>query len=523
MEGAEDQHELPIRGAGQTPWGHRPHIGEAIVARDYNQTNRNLHMITLRSTAKYGGTFQKIRLLDVAGGGAHNVHRSPSFSPNESLGRRLCVYLHSGPNAVGPGVYIHSLWYQHLPRILGTSAALDATVACLVESHEAVVRGEPHSEWLDAKGYGQAIQAVQGAVDDPTEQYSTQTLAAIAVMWRIEGIFAASSGKVGKQAVHAAALAFMLKARGMRDCHKDLEFLLTLDCQLAAVQHCLVQETPQPCMFDSEEWDLVFEEPHGRSELSMMYWRVFREFVRWPGLIHDILLLYTNPTEAPATLEQIAQRALIVAANLERIGHTMEAALRNPKVCVTKPSSTGDPLVPIVFEFRELEAAPLLGYLCFYSIAINRMLIHMSLLIRGEAVSTPWDRSTSIPPDLPTTFPISAEYDIPSTLFSCEPPTIPFSDSTIDILRLRNVQMAQYCWMMYEQARTWKPVGCLFFINALKGSFPWAGSLEMKTWILEAAADVEDFLPNTTLWEVDKVERMGKVLSGEIIYMDEEY
>lgn len=385
-------HELPIGGVGQTYQARSLDGSVAGGSGQYNSV-RNLHMITVRSTAKDGGTFQKLRLLRTRKGGPLSSQMAdepspmlvcPGSSAGEILARRLFTFIDCSDHGVGARVRIHGMWLKELPRRFGSSPALDSTVACLVSSHEAVIRGEDHSMWLDYQQYGKAIKALQSVVDNPKEQLSTNTLATVALMWRIEGTFAAATGLIGRQTVHAQALADMLRLRGLGPCKDNLDFLLTVDCQVAAVQSCLARDISQPCIFDSEEWDLVFQERHGRSDLSMLYWNVFREFVRYPGLGHDLYMIYLYPDKATSTIQDVAHAALRIATNLERISHSIKAALDDPKVCVTKPSATGDPLIPIVFEFRDTEAAPLLGYYCFYSIAINRMLIYLSYLLHTE-------------------------------------------------------------------------------------------------------------------------------------------
>lgn len=471
-------------------------------------------MITLYASELEGGMFQKMRLFDTSTGSTPRrespLPRSPSLPPNEALAQRLCVFINWSDPVPGNEVHMHGAWLRELPQRFGTSVALDDAAKCLISSHESVVRGDQPSTWMDLKQYSKALQSLQKAIDDPNEQFSTNTVAAISLLWRLEGWFAVANGRSHKQAVHAKAMSTMLQARGIRDTKDPLEFLLLADCLIASVQYSLGHDIPRPCVFDSPDWDLNLDDHDHLPHVSILYWRLFRQYVKWPGLLHDIVKVYLFPNETKVTIQDILQRAISVAACLEELWFAIELVLQDPSVCITKLSTPSDPLVPLVYEFLDTEVAPLVGYYCFFTISIHRMIVYLSSILTRHLVTAP----TAI--DLSSSYPTSV-YDSPAILFS---PSLPLtevlSQPFLAAINARNEQLAQNVWMMYEQTRKWKPVGVLFFVNALKISFPIAQTIEMKSWILNTADDLEDFMPDRRGWEPHQIERFCKMLAGEV-------
>ena len=161
----------------------------------------------------------------------------------------------------------------------------------------------------------------------------------------------------------------MLKARGLRLPDSHFELMLAIDCLVAATQESLMHGIPQHSHFDSREWDITLENAPNLSQITRPYVKLFKEFVKFPGLLHDIMVLVRHPNDDYSRLQDILNRAISVASSLETTWHMLEAAIDDPKVCQIKPSPTGDTLVPLVYEFHDTQLAIVLGYfllLCDY-------------------------------------------------------------------------------------------------------------------------------------------------------------
>jgi hypothetical protein len=76
----------------------------------------------------------------------------------------------------------------YLPQRCGYSAALDDSAICYLTAHASLLRGDPPKKWIVPKLYGRALCSLQHALNDPNERFSTNTLAATALMNRLEVI-----------------------------------------------------------------------------------------------------------------------------------------------------------------------------------------------------------------------------------------------------------------------------------------------------------------------------------------------
>ncbi|KAF2119129.1 hypothetical protein BDV96DRAFT_684715 [Lophiotrema nucula] len=509
VESDENMAELPVRSRYRPPSGAQI---VTLVGRS-SEEYKNLHMVTLRSkNLKNGVQMQKIRLVDLpkaepqpscSSRSITPLAPSPPLSSNESLSARLYATLDPTTNAK---IHSHSLILRELIGRFGTSSALDNATLCLVTSHEAVVRGDDVSTWFNIQQYGKALRSIQEAIDNPNEQYTTSTLAAISVMWRTEAVFCRVRG-VSNQGIHGRAMAHIFRHRGICNTSDPLELYLIVDCLMGDVQAAVT--IPRPSIFDSDVWDRIFSSIRGQTLVGDIYWQLMRELVKWPGLVHSNIMLQVSPELTSVTTDEALRRAISVAGRLELISQTLSTLLTDPKICVTAPSGRNDPLVPIVHQYRDPNAAMIVAYASFYSITVNRIVAFLNSRLPVSPFTVPVS---------PTFYPSAPLGSTPEPLFSpFEPLSLPFPESFLEKLHLQNVQLSQRVWMMYEQVRQWKPIGCLFFLNALKASFPWAGSLEMRQWILDAANDIEDFLPEQARWNPVRIELWAKCLSGEAI------
>ncbi|KAF2472085.1 uncharacterized protein BDR25DRAFT_353825 [Lindgomyces ingoldianus] len=413
---------------------HRPQQQHSLWSSEFGEkvasaSAKNLHIMMLQSTQRDGGMFLNMRLLDLGRRVSTSsssqertslVPGSPAYSSNEVLAQILYTIL----NWSDPGrsiIFISTgCGYGSFPSDLAV---------------------------LNHMLYGKALQSLQAPINNSEEQFSPNTLAAVSAIWRVKGIFATVDRSL-KQTIHARALSHMLKVRGIRNLDDPLEFFLTLECQL----HCI---------FDSEDWDVAFQQWRGQSELSMRYWTLLRGFRPFFGR-------RTLPSHCRC---------------YEARNHTSFHWCRTlqPNDFYNQAPPTTDPLVPIVFELRDTEIAPLLGYHFLYSILIHRMATHLSSLLLIDPVSSQMLDPTLSPTYFFFAFPVSIGIDNPNAFFPTNPlPSLSRSKPLIFLLRVRNVQLSQRIWMMYSQVRLWKPIGCLFYLNALKCSFLWAGTTEMR-------------------------------------------
>jgi hypothetical protein len=198
--------------------------------------------------------------------------------------------------------------------------------------------------------------------------------------------------------------------------------------------------------------------------MSMLYWRLIREFVRWPRLSHDILQIDLNSEHVGATIEKILQSAITIADAMEKIWHALRDVLADPRVCFTRPSRDKESPIALVYDFRQVQPAALLAYTCYYSILLHQVIIHLSGMLSNPEL-------TMIPADPPT-----------ATLFTPETRRkLPLSQSFVARLQARTLQLSEEIWMIYEQGPDYRTGGS-FFTNALTVSYPWTERRELKKY-----------------------------------------
>ncbi|KAF2122419.1 hypothetical protein BDV96DRAFT_563489 [Lophiotrema nucula] len=484
---------------------------ELSQARDGPQ--KHMRMITLRTKRlDNGDQMHKIRLVDrpMPGLSARkNTHgssllKSPPLSFDETLFCRFRTVLEPYEvSNLGHGMLLRTLFGR-----FGNSAALDDAALCLLASHEAVMRGEDVSAWFDTKGYGRALRSVQKSIDDRSQRYSTETLAGVVILWMLEGIISRASQKrgLGAQKIHGKAMADMLLHRGIQKANGELELLLVGHCFLGDVQ--VKSQHPQSSSFDTPKWDAAISSLKSSTLLGEVHLRVYQTWIQWPGLLHDIacLQLEVIPSEAP-TPEQIMHQLLAVASKLESLSYTIASMLADQHMCLTRPSMMMDPLVPEAYWIRVPYLANIVAAHSYYTINLFQMIIIVNSFIPEPGFASP------------TFFPSAPPLNEEPLFLSRDPEILPLPSSLIARLRRANVKLSERVWMMYEQAREWKPIGCQMLVNALKMTYSWAATPDMKQWILEAGKDLDTFPLATHDWEPRTLEFLGKALTGDLSRM----
>lgn len=206
-------------------------------------------MITIQ-TKRYqnGAQIQKIRLFNhVSGSNSQTapqtasvecVRRTPTLSASDILARRLLSLCQSSQH---PRLQGNANFFRKLLDRIGVQKALDTALECLVSGHEALGRNEPASNWLNTRLYSRAIRAVQEAIDDDRTRYTTETLAAVDVLWRTEGFFGYTKTVDGVAADDRTIVRDqMVRNNHLPRCNNRLTVLSTYSSMEKQWQTCLI-------------------------------------------------------------------------------------------------------------------------------------------------------------------------------------------------------------------------------------------------------------------------------------------
>lgn len=316
------------------------------------------------------------------------------------------------------------------PQRLGQSAALSDATACFLGAHHAALlqRRDPDA-FIDPRGYWRALRSLQLAINDPRERYSANTLAATALLQRMEvssGVFCATHKKkrAGDEALtraetgnlwrhrphrlwphprrradrlHERPRLFAGVRRRVRDAavHRSLLAHSTKTPNASSrgretdgieVQFSIFSEKEQ--LTAHEKWVGVLESAVVKDEMSLFHQRLGLLMLRWPALIGYLRRIREGAPEAPPP-QQHLRAALQAAHELRAYDADVIAVLkRRGDVRETVDEQTG---VPRAYEFSGHQVAWLFAHHAMVSIVVNRVLQQLAALC-NTAPRRAWER-----------------------------------------------------------------------------------------------------------------------------------
>ncbi|KAI1490410.1 hypothetical protein F5X96DRAFT_636543 [Biscogniauxia mediterranea] len=172
-----------------------------------------------------GATFSKLRILSQA----PKIPDQVSKSQSDLLASRISYYLDSSTGTgYSFGTFIGTLHY--VPQLIGENQALFYATDLLLSTWLKLCRGAKSEDILDLRAYNRAIRSLQRALDNPREQKSVATLAAVHYLQTIEMLFDSSKGV--NQVSHSNGIYWLLLHRGPPKPDDPLSCMLLLEAML---------------------------------------------------------------------------------------------------------------------------------------------------------------------------------------------------------------------------------------------------------------------------------------------------
>ncbi|KAI1640294.1 hypothetical protein F4809DRAFT_637693 [Biscogniauxia mediterranea] len=172
-----------------------------------------------------GATFSKLRILSQA----PKIPDQVSKSQTDLLASRISYYLDSSTGTgYSFGTFIGTLHY--VPQLIGENQALFHATDLLLSTWLKLCRGAKSEDILDLRAYNRAIRSLQRALDNPREQKSVATLAAVHYLQTIEMLFDSSKGV--NQVSHSNGIYWLLLHRGPPKPDDPLSCMLLLEAML---------------------------------------------------------------------------------------------------------------------------------------------------------------------------------------------------------------------------------------------------------------------------------------------------
>lgn len=171
-----------------------------------------------------------INSRDIPGGASYSVLRlSQEPRPNpttvaDRLAASLVRHLENDPDRA----FLLTVGYiKFVPARLGASTALRDCVALLCSTWANFRRALPVKQLINSKVYGKALHGLQIALNDERQQLSTETLAAITIMERVEVLF--DAGRPRHRALHGQGIYGLMLKRGPPRLSDELDTCLAFD------------------------------------------------------------------------------------------------------------------------------------------------------------------------------------------------------------------------------------------------------------------------------------------------------
>jgi hypothetical protein len=158
-----------------------------------------------------------------------HIH-NPAPSPSDRAAAQLIQHLEQD---TWRDILLNIGYLKYVPAALHSSPALRDCVSLFNSCWENLRRGAPATNLIDAAAYGRALGSLQLALQGP-DQLSSETLAAVNVMERVEAMF--SYQDVRRRVVHAKGIQSLLKKRGPTKLESDLDCFLLLETRAALVR-----------------------------------------------------------------------------------------------------------------------------------------------------------------------------------------------------------------------------------------------------------------------------------------------
>lgn len=277
----------------------------------------------------------------------------------------------------------HGRWLSHMANLIGDNHLLDTAVRAVSLAHLGL-RHQSETFLNESRPYyGKALRLLNAALRDVDQGMAAETLSATILLSFYE-VFMSNENESWVR--HAGGAGTLMRIRGP-DRHRhgwDREIFL-------AYRHTLVVEAFRhgtPCFLGEPEWQQlnrdILEDIKQSSILSERvavfdaHHRFFQEFASIPETIHDMNNMIQTAARTRKNVREvrdnIVRRLQTHRVSLKGIFAQFEAALRQ-NGCARERYMSGDPVIPIYYDYPNIWAASAHVGHWTMSIFLNRLLI----------------------------------------------------------------------------------------------------------------------------------------------------
>ncbi|KAI1387319.1 uncharacterized protein F4822DRAFT_279231 [Hypoxylon trugodes] len=336
------------------------------------------------------GNLESLRHRNLPGGASFGHFRLASDEPRKNLttvadrvGARLVRFV---DHEDAPwDMLTYAGYMKYIPGRLSESAALRDAVALMCSTWANARRNVPTNQLIDPSLYGKALRNLQRALDDQKQQITAETLAAVTILERLDGVF--DTKYPYNVSTHGVGVAGLMAVRGPPNIEDELDIHLATENHAALISHLAFNGGDN--FYLRSPWKEVMTQARVRlkkivSNERLDGYAIGRYFGYWPGLIHSLL----NISEDPDINTRQAQ-----AEALQRLVTNFDTQVQNTCEPITQRAFNAgrinelpDPESPIgtKLHFKSLDIMSFFLSYVWMRIMLNRMLDHLAGLL-GES------------------------------------------------------------------------------------------------------------------------------------------
>ncbi|KAL7904131.1 hypothetical protein GGI35DRAFT_490718 [Trichoderma velutinum] len=304
-----------------------------------------------------------IKSRDIPGGATYSVLRLPQEPrPNpttvaDRLAANLVRHLENGPDNA---FLLTAGHIKFIPARVGASSALRDCVALLCSTWTNFRRTLPVEQLINPDVYGKALRSLQTALNDERRQLSTETLAAVTILERMEILFDARRPR--HRALHGQGMYGLMLQRGPPRLSDELDTCLAFD-NLGPLLALSLVEGRQDFNLTAQ-WKERMEEalrnPLDIPSERLDAYTLDLHGTYWPSLVQELRLVHNSTSAVSMRKSAISLRARVLnfIPELIVLGEGIVAKMRRLGNIVVLPDNESP--FGIKYHFENMGSAQIL-------------------------------------------------------------------------------------------------------------------------------------------------------------------
>ncbi|KAI2469972.1 hypothetical protein F4781DRAFT_442227 [Annulohypoxylon bovei var. microspora] len=295
---------------------------------------------------------------------------APPRSREDVLASRLVQCISSGAGS-DRDLRLRVTWIHLAVSRLCSSSALYEAINLLLGSWTSFNLAPTANPEIDRAAYIKALNTLNAALSDPVKSYSVDTLAATALVHRVEFDYDMKARRAN-ESNHASGLSALMVKKGPPRADDELDVRLCFENLHSLLPHILLGNKDN--FFSRPEWLRVMRDAAQKNatveDPLWIEYDLSIHMTRWPDLVKDLRALNDNPNPFQAenliikskeAAQELCEFDIVRITQLQRQGHIWT---------IIEPGTASLP----TYEFDDCTHCQIFHQHALVSIAVNRIL-----------------------------------------------------------------------------------------------------------------------------------------------------